>query len=110
MAEKKITIKLSHDWPVAYIRSKSAIKVKELLEQYTNGRVVVDIYPSGQLYKRTEEAQAEFAEQFYQLAQRVTRSEDGDLAVRMDGLQDGSGSWIRRSRNRRRPWNAWRSG
>ena len=55
---KKITIKLSHGYPIGYIRHQSAVKFKELLEKETNGRVAVEIYPSGQLYKIAEEGEA----------------------------------------------------
>ena len=56
--DKKITIKLSHGYPTGYIRHLSAVKFKEVLEKETNGRVAVEIYPAGQLYKIADEGEA----------------------------------------------------
>jgi C4-dicarboxylate-binding protein DctP len=55
---KKIMIKLSHGYPTGYIRHQSAMKFKEILEKETNGRVVVQVYPAGQLYKIADEGEA----------------------------------------------------
>jgi len=50
----KIVIRLSHGYPVSYIRHKSALKWKELLEKETNGQVEVKIFPAGSLRKVRE--------------------------------------------------------
>ncbi len=54
----KITIRLSHSYPVTYIRHKSALKWKELLEKESKGQVEVKIFPAGQLQKSTGEMDA----------------------------------------------------
>jgi len=55
---QKITIRFSHGYPVTYIRHKSALKWKELLEKESQGQVEVKIFPAGQLVKTTEEMNA----------------------------------------------------
>ncbi len=54
----KITLRLSHSYPVTFIRHKSAMKWKELLEKESNGQVEVKIFPAGQLQKSTGEMDA----------------------------------------------------
>ena len=54
----KITIRLSHSYPVTYIRHKSALKWKELLEKESKGQVEVKIFPAGQLQKSSGEMDA----------------------------------------------------
>jgi C4-dicarboxylate-binding protein DctP len=39
-------------------KGKGSLKFKELAEKYTNGKVVVEVYPNSQLYKDNEELQA----------------------------------------------------
>src|SRR5678816_3404474 len=58
LAQAPIVIQLSvvvaRDTP----KGNGSIKFKELAEKYTNGKVVVEVYPNSQLYKDNEELQA----------------------------------------------------
>src|SRR5690625_767728 len=49
-SEDTIVIKTSHGVPPANIRHLVLEHFGELLNEYTDGRVVLDIYPAGQLY------------------------------------------------------------
>lgn len=53
-----ITIKFSHVVAPDTPKGKGAEKFKELAEQYTEGKVKVEIYPNSQLYKDKEELEA----------------------------------------------------
>ena len=53
-----ITIKFSHVVAPDTPKGKGAEKFKELAEQYTDGKVKVEIYPNSQLYKDKEELEA----------------------------------------------------
>lgn len=55
---QKIILRFSHGYQTTYIRHKSAMKWKELLERESKGQVEVKIYPAGQLVKSTEEMNA----------------------------------------------------
>lgn len=44
-----ITMKLSHDLPEETPQHKGSIRFKELVEERSDGRITVDIYPAGQL-------------------------------------------------------------
>ena len=57
-AQSHIDIKFSHVVAPDTPKGKAAIKFKELAEQYTSGRVTVDVYPNSQLYKDKEELEA----------------------------------------------------
>lgn len=57
-AAQTISIKFSHVVAPDTPKGKGALKFKELAEKYTNGRVVVDVYPNSQLYKDKEELEA----------------------------------------------------
>jgi C4-dicarboxylate-binding protein DctP len=57
-AQQPIVIKFSHVVTPDTPKGKGAEKFKELAEQYTNGRVKVEIYPNSQLYKDKEEVEA----------------------------------------------------
>ena len=57
-AQDQITIKFSHVVAPDTPKGKGAEKFKELAEQYTDGRVKVEIYPNSQLYKDKEELEA----------------------------------------------------
>ncbi|WBU63485.1 TRAP transporter substrate-binding protein [Paracoccus aerodenitrificans] len=57
-AQETITIKFSHVVAPDTPKGKGALKFKELAEQYTDGRVVVEVYPNSQLYKDKEELEA----------------------------------------------------
>ena len=58
LAQEPITIKFSHVVAPDTPKGKGAEKFKELAEQYTDGRVTVEIYPNSQLYKDKEELEA----------------------------------------------------
>ncbi|MFV0409330.1 MAG: TRAP transporter substrate-binding protein [Paracoccus sp. (in: a-proteobacteria)] len=53
-----ITIKFSHVVAPDTPKGKGAEKFKELAEQYTDGKVKIEIYPNSQLYKDKEELEA----------------------------------------------------
>ena len=57
-AQGVITIKFSHVVAPDTPKGKGADKFKELAEQYTQGRVKVEVYPNSQLYKDKEEVDA----------------------------------------------------
>src|SRR3954466_16210473 len=57
-AQQQIVIKFSHVVTPDTPKGKGAEKFKELAEQYTNGRVKVEVYPNSQLYKDKEEVDA----------------------------------------------------
>jgi len=57
-AQDQITIKFSHVVAPDTPKGKGADKFKELAEQYTDGRVKVEVYPNSQLYKDKEELEA----------------------------------------------------
>lgn len=58
LAQDPITIKFSHVVAPDTPKGKGAEKFKELAEQYTEGKVKVEIYPNSQLYKDKEELEA----------------------------------------------------
>src|SRR3954462_6119960 len=58
LAQAPIVIKFSHVVAPDTPKGKGALKFKELAEKYTNGKVVVEVYPNSQLYKDNEELQA----------------------------------------------------
>ena len=53
-----VTIKFSHVVAPDTPKGKGAQKFKELAEQYTEGKVKVEVYPNSQLYKDKEELEA----------------------------------------------------
>lgn len=53
-----VTIKFSHVVAPDTPKGKGALKFKELAEAYTEGKVVVEVYPNSQLYKDKEELEA----------------------------------------------------
>src|SRR5215472_19132904 len=57
-AQAPIVIKFSHVVAANTPKGKAADKFKELAEQYTNGRVKVEVYPNSTLYKDKEELEA----------------------------------------------------
>src|SRR3954468_9608245 len=57
-AQAPIVIKFSHVVAPNTPKGKGSLKFKELAEKYTNGKVVVEVYPNSQLYKDNEELQA----------------------------------------------------
>jgi len=57
-AQAPIVIKFSHVVAPDTPKGKGSLKFKALAEQYTNGKVKVEVYPNSQLYKDNEELQA----------------------------------------------------
>jgi C4-dicarboxylate-binding protein DctP len=57
-AQSPIVIKFSHVVANDTPKGKGAIKFKELAEQYTGGKVKVEVYPNSSLYKDKEEIEA----------------------------------------------------
>src|SRR6516165_3895520 len=57
-AQQPIIIKFSHVVSPDAPKGKAALKFKELVEKYTNGRVKVEVYPNSSLYKDKEELEA----------------------------------------------------
>jgi len=57
-AQAPIVIKFSHVVAPNTPKGKGALKFKELAEQYTNGKVKVEVYPNSTLYKDKEELEA----------------------------------------------------
>jgi C4-dicarboxylate-binding protein DctP len=57
-AQAPIVIKFSHVVANDTPKDKGALKFKELAENYTNGKVKVEVYPNSQLFKDKEEIEA----------------------------------------------------
>ena len=57
-AQNRVVIRLSHVVTPDTPKGKASLKFKELAEKYTDGKVVVEVYPNSQLYKDNEELQA----------------------------------------------------
>jgi TRAP-type C4-dicarboxylate transport system substrate-binding protein len=57
-SDGKIIIRLSHANNTNFIRHKSALKWKEIVERESKGQVEVKIYPASQIYKSNEEMNA----------------------------------------------------
>src|SRR5690242_785515 len=57
-AQQPIVIKFSHVVANDTPKGKGALKFKELAEQYTGGKVKVEVYPNSSLYKDKEEIEA----------------------------------------------------
>jgi len=55
---KQITMRFSHVVSPESTKGKAIQHFADLVEQYTNGRVKVNIFPSGQLYSDAEEVEA----------------------------------------------------
>src|ERR1700681_2620044 len=58
MAQSPIIIKFSHVVANDTPKGKGALKLKELAEKYTDGKVKVEVYPNSSLYKDKEEIEA----------------------------------------------------
>src|SRR6195256_303252 len=58
LAQSPTVIKFSHVVAPDTPKGKGSLKFKELAEKYTNGKVLVEVYPNSQLYKDNEELQA----------------------------------------------------
>jgi C4-dicarboxylate-binding protein DctP len=57
-AQQQIVIKFSHVVAPDTPKGRAAEKFKQLTEQYTSGKVKVEVYPNSQLYKDKEELEA----------------------------------------------------
>ncbi|HMK14269.1 MAG TPA: C4-dicarboxylate ABC transporter, partial [Burkholderiales bacterium] len=57
-AAEPIIIKFSHVVAQDTPKGKAALTFKQLVEERTNGRVKVEVYPNSQLYKDREEMEA----------------------------------------------------
>lgn len=57
-AEKATAMKIGHSFPVNTSRHQSLLKFKEIVEERTNGEIVVELYPSGQLGTEMEMLEA----------------------------------------------------
>ncbi|HEV2624836.1 MAG TPA: DctP family TRAP transporter solute-binding subunit, partial [Xanthobacteraceae bacterium] len=57
-AQSPIVIKFSHVVANDTPKGKGSLKFKDLAEQYTNGKVKVEVYPNSQLFKDKEEIEA----------------------------------------------------
>lgn len=55
---KVIVWKLSHGYPATHMRQTMALKLKELVEKETGGRMTLEIYPAAQLYSSKDELPA----------------------------------------------------
>jgi C4-dicarboxylate-binding protein DctP len=58
LADSQIVIKFSHAVALDTPKGKGSLRFKERAEEYTGGRVKVEIYPNSQLYKDKEEVEA----------------------------------------------------
>src|SRR5690242_3147503 len=56
--QQPIIVKFSHVVSPDAPKGKAAMKFKEFAEQYTNGKVKVEVYPNSSLYKDKEELEA----------------------------------------------------
>lgn len=53
-----LVLKFAHEAPATAIKGRSADKLAELVEKYTNGSVKISVFPGGQLVPTTEEIRA----------------------------------------------------
>jgi len=53
-----LVLKFAHEAPATAIKGRSADKLAELVEKYTNGSVKIEVFPGGQLVPTTEEIRA----------------------------------------------------
>src|SRR6201985_2929011 len=58
LADDPIVIKFSHVVANDTPKGKGSLKFKELAEQYTGGKVKIEVYPNSSLYKDKEEIEA----------------------------------------------------
>lgn len=55
---KAIVMRATHAYSTTHLRHVAFTKMAELVNQYTNGRVKIEIYPAAQLFKSTSEIDA----------------------------------------------------
>lgn len=72
-AEEKIVLKFSHVTTAESPKGQAADKFKELVEQKTNGRVEVQVFPSSSLYGDKEEMEALQANNVQMIAPSMTK-------------------------------------
>jgi C4-dicarboxylate-binding protein DctP len=53
-----VVLKFAHEAPATAIKGRSADKLAELVEKYSNGSVKINVFPGGQLVPTTEEIRA----------------------------------------------------
>lgn len=70
---KPIIVKFAHVVTPDTPKGQAALKFKELAEQKTNGKVVVEVYPSSQLYGDKEELEAAQSGNVHIIAPSVTK-------------------------------------
>jgi C4-dicarboxylate-binding protein DctP len=71
--QKPIILKLSHVTAPESVKGKAATKFAELVQQKTNGKVKVEVYPSSQLYGDKDELDALVAGNVQMIAPSVTK-------------------------------------
>ena len=86
MAQSPIVIKFSHVVAPDTPKGKGALKFKELAEQYTEGKVQIEVYPNSQLYKDKEELEALQLGAVHMLAPSLAKF--GPLGVQQFELYD----------------------
>ena len=84
--ESEIVIKFSHVVAPETPKGQAAERFKQLAEQYTNGRVRVEIYPNSQLFKDSEEIDALQRGKVQMLAPSLSKF--GQIGVRQFELFD----------------------
>lgn len=57
-AAEPIVLKFAHEAPESAMKGQSAKKFAELVKEYTNGSVIVEVYPGGQLVPTVDEIRA----------------------------------------------------
>lgn len=70
---EKIVIKFSHVTTADSVKGQAADKFKELVEEKTDGRVEVEVYPSSQLYGDNDELDALISGNVHMIAPSVTK-------------------------------------
>ncbi|MFC2058225.1 TRAP transporter substrate-binding protein [Chloroflexota bacterium] len=53
-----IVLKLSHKYPIDSVAGQNCRILADLMEEYTNGQVTIDIYPAASLFSTSEEVEA----------------------------------------------------
>lgn len=72
-AEKPIIIKFSHVTSPISVKGKAADKFAELVDQKTEGKVKIEVYPSSQLYGDNDELDALISGNVHMIAPSVTK-------------------------------------
>jgi len=72
-SDEKIVIKFSHVTTADSVKGQAADKFKELVEEKTDGKVEVEVYPSSQLYGDNDELDALVSGNVHMIAPSVTK-------------------------------------